>query len=49
MSYTTHKKLAQVGGTLIIVSGFVNIILGVKIGALLYEPYPGGNFAFCLY
>ena len=44
MSYITHKKLAEVGGALIFVSGIVNILLGVKIGAFLYEPYPGGNF-----
>ena len=44
MSYTTHKKLTEVGGSLIFVSGIVNILLGAKIGALLYEVYPGGNF-----
>ena len=44
MSYITHKKLAEVGGALIFVSGIVNILLGVKIVAFLYEPYPGGNF-----
>lgn len=44
MSYITHKKLAEVGGALIFVSGIVNAFLGVKIGALFYEVYPGGYF-----
>lgn len=44
MSYITHKKLAEVGGALIFFSGIINALLGVKIGALLYEVYPGGNF-----
>lgn len=44
MSYTTQKKLAEVGGSLIFVSGIVNTLLGIKIGALLYEVYPGGYF-----
>jgi len=44
MSYTTHKKLAEVGGALIFISGIINALLGVKIGALFYEVYPGGNF-----
>jgi hypothetical protein len=44
MSYNTHKKLAEVGGALIVISGIVNALLGVKIGALYYEVYPGGYF-----
>jgi len=36
-------RLAKIGGILIIVSGLLNIILGLKIGALYYEVYPGGN------
>jgi tetrahydromethanopterin S-methyltransferase subunit D len=44
MTYTTHKKLAEVGGSLIFVSGIVNALLGKKIGALVYEVYPGGYF-----
>jgi len=44
MNYTTQKKLAEVGGELIFISGIVNALLGVKIGALFYEVYPGGYF-----
>ena len=35
--------MATIGGVLISASGVVNSVLGVKIGALLYEPYPGGR------
>ncbi|MDH4211776.1 MAG: hypothetical protein OEV79_10070 [candidate division WOR-3 bacterium] len=37
------KKLALIGGYLIIASGVVNAGLGMSIGALYYYPYPGGN------
>jgi len=37
------KKLAFIGGLLIGVSGVVNAALGVSIGALYYDVYPGGN------
>ncbi len=37
------KKLALIGGYLIITSGVVNAALGMSIGALYYNPYPGGN------
>jgi uncharacterized BrkB/YihY/UPF0761 family membrane protein len=38
-----QKKLAMIGGYLIIASGVVNAALGMSIGALYYDPYPGGN------
>lgn len=38
-----RKKIATVGAVLIVVSGIVNTILGAKIGAVLYEIYPGGK------
>ena len=44
MEHTVHKKLAEVGGSLIFVSGIINALLGLKIGALFYEVYPGGYF-----
>jgi hypothetical protein len=37
------KKIATMGAALIVVSGVVNTILGAKIGAVLYEIYPGGK------
>lgn len=37
------KTIATVGGTLIIASGLLNVVLGARIGALLYEAYPGGR------
>jgi len=39
----TPRILAFAGGLLIIISGVVNAILGVQIGAILYDAYPGGN------
>ena len=33
----------MIGGYLIIASGVVNAALGMSIGALYYDPYPGGN------
>jgi hypothetical protein len=46
--YVTMKsqippKLALIGGILIIISGILNVILGIKIDALYYEVYPGGH------
>jgi uncharacterized BrkB/YihY/UPF0761 family membrane protein len=43
MNLKTPKKLATIGGALISVSGLVNAVLGIKIGALLYDVYPGGR------
>ncbi|KYK35627.1 MAG: hypothetical protein AYK18_03125 [Theionarchaea archaeon DG-70] len=37
------KRIATIGGVLICCSGVVNTVLGVHIGALLYEVYPGGR------
>jgi len=38
-----RKKLAVIGGFLIIASGIVNAALGMSIGAIYYEVFPGGN------
>jgi uncharacterized BrkB/YihY/UPF0761 family membrane protein len=40
---TIPKRLATIGGILIAISGIVNTILGIHIGALWYNIYPGGN------
>ena len=37
------RKLAMIGGYLIIASGVVNATLGMSINAIYYDPYPGGN------
>jgi len=37
------ERLATIGGILISVSGLLNTILGLQIGAIYYEVYPGGN------
>ncbi|UCD18863.1 MAG: hypothetical protein JSU64_03275 [candidate division WOR-3 bacterium] len=37
------KRLALIGGILIAGSGIVNAILGLSIGAIYYDVYPGGN------
>ena len=43
MNLRVPKKIAKIGGVLITISGVVNAALGASIGAVLYEPYPGGN------
>ena len=37
------KRIAQLGGILIFISGVVNLLLGMQVGAVLYEIYPGGR------
>jgi hypothetical protein len=43
MNLRTPIRLTRIGGILIAVSGVVNIILGIQIGALVYDAYPGGH------
>ncbi len=37
------QRIAAAGGIFIILSGALNFVLGVQIGALYYYPYPGGK------
>jgi len=37
------KRVAQLGGLLIFISGVVNLLLGIQVGAVSYEIYPGGR------
>ena len=37
------RKLAKIGGLLIVISGVVNAALGIRIGAMYYDIYPGGK------
>ncbi len=37
------RKLTIIGGILIAASGLVNTVLGMSIGALYYDVYPGGR------
>jgi hypothetical protein len=37
------KRIAQLGGVLIFISGVVSLLLGVQVGAFVYEIYPGGR------
>jgi len=37
------RKIAAVGGVFITLSGILNLVLGIQIGALHYYPYPGGK------
>jgi hypothetical protein len=39
----TPKRIATIGGILLSVSGVVNAVLGARIGALVYDTYPGGK------
>jgi hypothetical protein len=43
MNLSIPIKLAAVGGALISISGLVNALLGLQIGAMYYEVYPGGK------
>ncbi len=43
MNTKTPKRLAAVGGALLSASGLVNAVLGARIGALVYDAYPGGR------
>ena len=36
-------RIAAAGGIFIILSGVLNTVLGAQIGALYYDPYPGGR------
>ena len=40
----SRKKLALLGGVLIVASGLVSIWIGARAGYMLYEPDPGGVF-----
>ena len=37
------KRIAQLGGIFVFISGVVNLLLGVQVGAVFYEIYPGGR------
>jgi len=37
------KRIAQLGGLLIFISGVVNLLLAIQVGAIIYEIYPGGR------
>ena len=43
MNLNIPSKIAKVGGVLISISGVVNAILGIRIGATFYDAYPGGK------
>jgi hypothetical protein len=43
MNIRIPKKLAKIGGVLIAISGVINTALGIRIGAILYDAYPGGK------
>lgn len=43
MKNNAPRKIAATGGIFIILSGILNLALGIQIGALHYYPYPGGK------
>ena len=43
MNLRILKRITRVGGILIVLSGVVNTVLGARIGAILYDAYPGGK------
>jgi hypothetical protein len=43
VSLGVPKRIATVGGILLSISGLVNAVLGARIGALVYDAYPGGR------
>jgi hypothetical protein len=43
MKVLVPRMLATIGGALISASGILNFILGLRIKAVWYDVYPGGN------
>ncbi len=43
MNLRVPKRIAKIGGVLITISGVVNAVLGARIGATVYDAYPGGK------
>ena len=43
MNNSLPGKITTAGGIFILLSGVLNTVLGLKIGALYYYPYPGGK------
>jgi len=43
MNLRTPRRIATIGAVLISISGVVNSVLGARIGAILYDAYPGGR------
>lgn len=43
MRTKTPKRVARLGGVLLLVAGLVNAVLGAHVGAWVYEVYPGGK------
>lgn len=43
MNDVLPRKIASAGGICIILSGLLNLILGIQIKAIYYYPYPGGK------
>ena len=43
MNDALPRKIAADGGVFITLSGFLNLVLGIQIGAVYYYPYPGGK------
>lgn len=43
MKVKIPKRLATVGGILLSASGLLNAVFGARIGALVYDAYPGGR------
>lgn len=43
MNIRIPKRLATLGGVFIFISGIVNSLLGIRIGALYYDIYSGGR------
>jgi hypothetical protein len=43
MNVRIPKILTRIGGILIVLSGVLNFILGLRINAVWYDAYPGGN------
>ena len=43
MNIRIPKRLAKIGGVLLAISGVINTALGIRIGAIFYDVYPGGK------
>jgi len=43
MKLSIPRKLAKIGGILILISGITNTALGIRIGVMYYDIYPGSK------
>ena len=43
MKEALPRKITTAGGVFITLGGLLNLALGIQVGAVYYDPYPGGK------